>query len=140
MRIALIHGKALPVTRGGPVFEGALIAESLRTGTTLPDLHLIVRKITRHSRYDAAPGQPRTWTEIEFEVDDEDAETLADSLAEALEEGPGWYADLRSAAETVVVFPGKIFRYPRGEDAGRARAVGHGRHLGIPEIQLDWPM
>lgn len=94
LRVALIHGKALPVMRGGAVFE----------------------------------------------VDDEDAETLADSLAEALEEGPGWYADLRSAAETVVVFPGKIFRYPRGEDAGRARAVGHGRHLGIPEIQLDWPM
>lgn len=52
---------------------------------------------------------------------------------------PGWYADFRSPTETFVVFPGRIFRYPRGEVTGRAAAEAHGRILGVPGSQLDWP-
>jgi hypothetical protein len=37
-----------------------------------------------------------------------------------------------------VVFPGRIFRYQRGDDTGRAEAQAHGRKLAIPEPQLDW--
>ena len=51
-----------------------------------------------------------------------------------------WYADFRSPAETFVVFPGRIFRYPRGYDVGRAEAEAYGRQLTIPGSQLDWPV
>jgi hypothetical protein len=36
------------------------------------------------------------------------------------------------------IFPGKIFRYPRGDAAAPAAAQAHGRQLAIPEHQLDW--
>lgn len=36
------------------------------------------------------------------------------------------------------LFPGKVFRYPRGDQAGRAEAQAHGRSVGVPEPQLDW--
>jgi hypothetical protein len=36
------------------------------------------------------------------------------------------------------VTAGRIFRYPRGEEDGRARAQAYGRQLEIPEPQLDW--
>ena len=49
-----------------------------------------------------------------------------------------WYANFQSATEAYVVFAGQVFRYPRGDAAGRARAQAHGRLLGIPEPQLDW--
>jgi hypothetical protein len=39
-----------------------------------------------------------------------------------------------------VVFPGRVFRYRRGDEAARAQAQEHGRQLGIPEHQLDWPV
>jgi hypothetical protein len=39
-----------------------------------------------------------------------------------------------------VVYRGKIFRYPRGDAAGRADAVAHGRVQGVPDHQLDWPV
>jgi hypothetical protein len=48
--------------------------------------------------------------------------------------------DFRSPAETLVVYPGHVFRYPRGDDVGRAQAQAHGRQLAIPEPQLDWPV
>jgi hypothetical protein len=48
--------------------------------------------------------------------------------------------NFESPAENFVVFPGRIFRYPRGDAAGRATAQAHGRQLGIPEPQLAWPV
>ena len=36
------------------------------------------------------------------------------------------------------MFPGQIFRYPRGDAAGRAEAQAYGRQLANPEPQLDW--
>jgi hypothetical protein len=45
-----------------------------------------------------------------------------------------WNSDI----EGTVVFPGKVFRYPRGDQAGREEAKAHGRSVGVPEPQLDW--
>jgi hypothetical protein len=33
---------------------------------------------------------------------------------------------------------GKVFRYRRGDEAGRAEAIAYGRSVGTPEHQLDW--
>jgi hypothetical protein len=81
------------------MLQGALIAESIRPGTSLDDLHLIVRQITRHAPDGTTDEQPPIWTDIYFEVDEKDAEDLARKLADVLD-ASGWYADLRSDAET----------------------------------------
>ena len=39
----------------------------------------------------------------------------------------------------VVVFAGRIFRYRRGDHAGRAEAMGYGETVGVPGHQLDRP-
>jgi hypothetical protein len=121
------------------VIEGTLIAESLRPGASLENLKLTVRKISRLRPGDTTVGQPKIWTLLDFEADEADAGNLAQALSGALDDQPGWYVDFRSPAETFVVFPGRIFRYPRGDRAGRAEAQAHGRQLAIPESQLDWP-
>ena len=119
------------------MLEGTLIAESLRVGTTLADLNLIVRKISRYRAGGATPDQPDIWTALDFEADNRDARELAEAFAGVLDQ-PGWYVNFQSPAESFIVFPGKIFRYPRGDAAGRATAQAHGRRLGIPDPQLDW--
>jgi hypothetical protein len=121
------------------MIQGALIAESIRPGTSLEDLRLIVRRITRHAPDGTTDEQPPVWTDIYFEADEKDADDLAAKLADVLD-SPGWYADFRSPAETVVVYRHKIFRYPRGNAAGRAEAAAHGRAQGVPAHQLDWPV
>ena len=123
------------------MIEGTLIAESLRVGTNLENLKLTVRKINRVRPEDTTSEEPEIWTLLEFEADEADADDLTRIFADALDDQPmAWYADFRSPAETFVVFPGRIFRYPRGDRAGRAEAVAHGRQLAIPESQLDWPV
>jgi hypothetical protein len=118
---------------------GGLIAESLRVGAVLADVPLTVTRISRADVGDVDAGQPRTWTFIDFEAADTDAERLARSLEGALEARGGWYCDFRSDTETFVVFAGRTFRYPRGDASGRAEAADHARSVGVPEPQIDWP-
>jgi hypothetical protein len=82
-------------------------------------------------------SQSRVWTFIGFEVDDADAQGLADVLGEVLDEGL-WYCNFSTAEEMWVVFAGKQFRYPLGNVEGRSVAREYARAKGIPEPQLDW--
>jgi hypothetical protein len=119
------------------MIEGTLIAESLRVGTNLENLALTVRKISRYRAQGTTADQPGIWTTLDFEADEAAASELAETFAGVLDQ-PGWYVDFHSPADSFVVFPGRIFRYPRGDEAGRAEAQAHGRQLAIPEPQLDW--
>lgn len=119
------------------MYEGVLILESLRVGTELSEIPLAVRRISRYDVSSASTHQPPVWSVLEFEVEDWHTETLARELAGCLD-SPGWYADFHNAKEIFVVFPDRVFRYPRGDAAARAEAQAFGRELGIPEPQLDW--
>ena len=121
------------------MIDGTLIAESLRVGTNLDNLKLTVRKISRYRAQGTTPDQPDIWTVLGFETDEAGARELAEAFASVLDQ-PGWYVDFHSPRETFVVFPGRIFLYPRGDEAGRADAQAYGRQLAIPEPQLDWPV
>ncbi|CAJ62318.1 hypothetical protein FRAAL3675 [Frankia alni ACN14a] len=114
---------ALPAARELPMATGVLIAESLRVGTVLDDLPLLVRKIQRSASGNATADQPPVWTLISFDVADAQAEALSARLSEVLDES-GWYVDLHTAEESLIAFPGRVFRYPRGDPAGPHRSRG----------------
>lgn len=120
------------------MIDGCLVAESLKVGTHLTDLRIEVREIHRFRPDSTGPGQPDTWTVIEFGVAESRVEEVAQALSDALDQ-PGWYADLRTAEETFVVFPGRVLRFPRGDGTGRTEAREVGLTFGVPEHQLDWP-
>lgn len=118
------------------MIEGALIVESMTAGSSIAGIPLVVRELSRSG---PVPNrEPAIWSVIEFEADDSVAEALADRLAGVLDEEGGWYANYSSASETFVIFHGKVFRYPRGNAAGRAEAADYGRAHGVPEPELDW--
>jgi len=123
------------------VATGTLITESLRLNVALEGVPLDVRKVTRIGPLDDLPayGTAPVWTFIEFSVDDDRAEALADALARALDGEPGWYCDFRTEQETFVVFAGRVFKYARGDIVGREAAAAHARSVGVPEAQIDWP-
>lgn len=122
------------------MITGTLIAESIRVGAEIDGVRLVTRKIRRSPQGDVSAGQPELWTLIEFEADEADADVLAEAFAKALERRDGWYADFRTPTETFVVYSDRIFRYPRGDRAGREEATAYGRSVGVPEAELDWPV
>ena len=119
------------------MIEGTLIMESLRIGTSLEHLKLTVRKISRYRARGTTPDQPDVWTVLDFEAGEADAGELAQAFAGALDQ-PGWYVNFESPAESFVVFPGRVFRYPGGDQAGGPPAPAPAPRLAIPEPQLDW--
>lgn len=123
----------------GTSYSGALLGESLQPGAVLDGIPLTVTKIYRAALGNAEAGQPELWTVIEFEISVDRACELAESLSRLLLADGGWYCDFRSADEVFVVFSSRIFRYPRGDRAGRAWVEEYGRSVGVPEAQLDWP-
>jgi hypothetical protein len=74
---------------------------------------------------------------IHFEFPEDQAESVANALAEALG-SPGWYTNFDTPDDTNVIFPGRVFRYPRGDHEARAEAKAFAATLGIPAPQLDW--
>ena len=118
---------------------GILIAESLMKNSPLEGVTLQVRKVSRGDVGDVSAGQPRTWTFIEFAVEDQAQTDLVEALSRSLDPIRGWYCDFRTAEETFVVFAGQVFRYSRGDVQGRGEAEAYGRSAGVPEAQLDWP-
>jgi len=119
------------------VIRGTILAESLRTGTVLTGHELRIMRLSRYEVTDAAAYQAPIWTAIEFEAPVSADEAFAADLAESLL-APGWYVNWNSDKEATVIYPGRIFRYPRGDADGRALAQEHGRSVGVPEGQLDW--
>ncbi|MDV9169526.1 hypothetical protein R6V09_05175 [Streptomyces sp. W16] len=122
------------------MITGYVLGESLRPGAVFAPHGLRIRKIERvDNSVSSTAGQPDAWTFVEWETDDDGAAgRIAEALADALEPAVGWYADFTVGEERVVVFAGKVFRYRRGDEAGRAEAVAYGRSAGTPEHQLDW--
>jgi hypothetical protein len=122
---------------------GTLIAESLRTPSTLDDLPLTLHAVERVEAGELSAAQtdaglPQRWTLLHFEVADADAARLAEALASRLDP-VGWYADLGTSEERWVVFADRVFHYRADDPEGRAAAEAHGRSVGVPESQLDWP-
>ena len=118
--------------------SGYVIAEGMRTDSQLSGIPLELTKIERWAVGNATAEQPSVWTMIKFEFADHDAERVITALAEVLEEQGGWYSDLWLGNERIIVFAGKVFRYTRGDETGRAEAQAYGRAHGVPESQLDW--
>jgi hypothetical protein len=125
----------LPETEA--VIRGTILAESLKPGTGFDGHDMRIIRCARYEVTGAAGYQPPVWTAIEFEAAASASDALAADLAGSLL-SPGWYANWNSDTEATVVFPGKVFRYARGDQAGRAAAQAHGRSVGVPEPQLDW--
>ena len=122
------------------MLKGTLLAESLRVGA---DLRVAGLRLTRLRRQDfsesVSAAQPPVWTILDFEANDDVGDALAQGLAPSLLSEGGWYADFTVGHDHVVVFAERIFRYRRGDQAGRAETVEYGKTVGVPEHQLDWP-
>jgi hypothetical protein len=122
---------------GPSVIRGTILAESIKPGSSFQGHGMRIISWARYEVSGTAEYQPPVWTAIEFEAPADSSDMLATDLSDALLL-PSWYANWNSDTEATIVFPGRVFRYPRGDTAGREEAQEFGRQCGVPEHQLDW--
>jgi hypothetical protein len=115
-----------------------VFAESIKPGISLKSVPISLTEISRDVAANASSDQPRIWTVIRFEAT-VGANRLAESFSGVLDDAPSrWYCNFTSGDEGFIVYPKKVFRYPRGDVAGRLAAQSFGRSIGVPPTQLDW--
>lgn len=64
-----------------------------------------------------------------------------DAVAEKLRgamHGGGWCANLSTSEDELVVFAGRVIKYPRDDVAAYRAAQDYARSMGVPEHQLNW--
>jgi hypothetical protein len=116
---------------------GYVIAESMRPGSQLEGNAFTLNRINRYKVDNPTDDQPSAWTMIHFDFPEDQAESVANALADVLD-SPGWYTNFDTHDDTFVIFPGRVFRYPRGDHAARTEAEAFAVTLGIPAPQIDW--
>ena len=121
--------------------QGTLIAESIRPGTSLDDLNLIVRQITRHAPDGTTDEQPPIWTDIYFEVDEQAAETWRRPHPEVLDPVLGTRT---SGPRRDHRAPRQIVRYLARDAAGGQTpwrtAAPRSDHQPIGPAEAGWPV
>jgi hypothetical protein len=116
------------------MLSGLILKESLSDLSLLDVLQVTKTEIWQVSN--AVSWQPTTWTAISFEVDEAQADRLAEQMSLALK--PMWYINASTPDNVYVIFQDKVFCYPKGDLAQRLVAQEYGRLAGVPESQLDW--
>jgi hypothetical protein len=115
--------------------KGLLLEESL-TDTNVLDLLHVTKEETWQVN-NAASYQPKVWTALSFETDENQSDTIAHKLSQALKT-QGWYINASTETYIYVIFPGKVFKYPKGDIITRAEAARYALSIGVPANQLDW--
>lgn len=117
------------------MYKGLLIKESFQDRGVLDRLTIV--KEDKWDVDNAVKDQSSVWNVAWFEIVDEEIDEMVDVLSSALEKGK-WFLEISSEDIMIVVFPGKVFKYQKGDLEAREQAKEYGRSIGIPEDQLDW--
>ncbi len=114
---------------------GLILKESLEDLDVLDLMH--ITKTETWQVPNAAAYQPPVWTALSFEAEASRADDLAEKMAAALKPR-AWYINASTDTHVFVIFPGRVFKYLKGDREQREAVKRFGRSLAIPESQLDW--
>ncbi len=118
-------------------FRGTIIEESLDDIACLQSLVITSTKIEKVTESHTTPWL-KQWTLHTVAIDENDVDTIAFQLSEALEKDHEWYADFKNNELHYIVFRKKIFKVRRNNLSEYEDVKKYGVKLGIPEYQLDF--
>lgn len=115
--------------------RGLILKESLADAGVLNLVHITRKETWQVSN--AASYQPKVWTALTFEANDDQADDIARQLSQALKE-QAWFINASTERHVFIIFPGKVMKYKKGNRTAREKAARYALSIGVPESQLDW--
>ncbi len=76
------------------------------------------------------------WTLHTIEVNENEADNLAEKLSKALDPEHGWYIDYRNDKYHFVIFKDKVFKLDRNKKSDYDEMIKYGLSIGTPDYQL----
>jgi hypothetical protein len=124
-------------------YTGDIIEESLENKEILKELNIISTRVEKVAVDHQTPWLTQ-WTLDTIEVNENEAEDLAEKLSKALDREHGWYIDYRNDTHHFVIFKDKVFKLDRNKKSDYDEMIKYGLSAGTPAYQLpnfsDLPM
>ena len=117
--------------------KGVVIEESLQNLEILKQLKIISSKIEKVVESHKTPWL-KQWTLHAVEIDEDDAQNIADKVSVVLDSKHDWYADFKNDKYHFIIFRNKVFRVNRNNPEEYKEVKKYGISLGIPDYQLDF--
>ncbi|MDO8513892.1 MAG: hypothetical protein Q7S37_05310 [bacterium] len=117
-------------------YIGTIIKESLQNTDVLNHIQILSTKVEPVTEKHKTPWLKK-WTLHKIEIQEKDAETIAQELSKTLEKNY-WYADYKNKELHYIIFSNKIFKINRSSSEQYLEAKNYGLSLGIPEYQVDF--
>jgi len=116
-------------------YKGEIIEESLSDKTVLQEVNIISTRIEKTADEHQTPWLLQ-WTLYAIEVNENQADSLAEKLSQALESEHSWYIDYRNDKYHYVIFKNKVFKLDRNKKSDYDEMIKYGLSIGTPDYQL----
>lgn len=118
-------------------FNGAIIEESLINTEVLKRVTITKTSIIPVTERHKTPWI-KQWTFHYVEVNEDEAESIAEEISISIDREHAWYADFKNEKVHYVVYKNKVFKIDRSNKEDYKIAITYGNKLGIPNYQLDF--
>lgn len=118
-------------------YRGVIIEESLKNKDILKNVRIVSTKVEKVTEKHKTPWI-KQWTLHTVEIQEDQADSVAEKISEALDSEHSWYADFKNDFFDFIIFSGKIYKVDRSKNEQYDDVVKFGLSLGIPEYQLDF--
>ena len=118
-------------------YYGVIIEESLADKTVLSLVKIVSTKIKPVTPRHQTPWVA-TWTMHTVEIDESQAQEIAERISSDLDPDHAWYADFQNDTHHYIIFRDRIFFIERASQRQYDEARDYGISLGIPDYQVDF--
>ena len=118
-------------------YTGVIIEESLENKDILKDVKISDTKVEEVVEEHKTPWI-KQWTLHTIEIEENQADNVAEKISKALDSKHSWYADFKNDSFHYIVFRDKFFKVDRSKKEQYDDVVKFGITLGIPDYQLDF--
>jgi len=118
-------------------YKGVIIKESLRDTAILDQLKIVSTEVEAVKESHKTPWL-KQWTLHTVEIDEGDAQSVAEKISKALESKHDWYVDFKNEKYHFIIFRNKVFKVNRDKPEEYKEVKQYGVSLGIPDYQLDF--
>ena len=118
-------------------FNGVIIEESLQGKDVLSKVKIIKTEVEPVSEKHQTPWI-KQWTLHTVEILENQADSIAKEISNALDSEHDWYADFKNQDSHYIIFRHKIFKVDRSKPEQYAEVTKYGMSLGIPDYQLNF--
>lgn len=118
-------------------FIGIIIEESLENKKILKKVKILKTNVEAVTEKHQTPWI-KQWTLHTVEIQESQADKLAEELQKSLDSQHNWYADFKNNSIHYIIFRNKIFKVERRRKEQYLEAAKYGISLGILDYQLTF--